>query len=326
MKKVLSIALAVAFIFAAMSISVFAANPTLCAECQKNPQHVVGHKFVNQETGEHYGDYRDGVEEDEFTSATGSHDITISFDRTVSGGGEGGGEGGGTSSTPETVIVHKYAVDVEYKALVINMAEILDNQKNTVAQVTVNGTQKDVTSYKYVWDVNAHKYVLVAVVPDGADTDTDPDEVVVSNNEDNYAGAYTIDAYKVINHSDLAIHYKDDASPSDNAIENYLSLDTNIETISGYNTNGEVSGFVTVEKATAGLGEGVGEATASPAEDNVYVKLIAKPAANNETTDIDDDTYTWLDVVNAWGSENEQDNFVIGTLTITIVPNDYSST
>ena len=273
MKKVLSIALAVAFIFAAMSISVFAAKQGIVGT-------VTGGGPGTNSVGSnaHLGNYKDGLTEEQFNHGmSGTHEITINFDKGSTGTGT---SDGGTNS----VIEHRYAVDVEYNNLVINMVEILDRADGT----------DDTVAYKYVWDVNTHAYVMI----DNAGNVLEDDPANNSEPVD-YAEGYTMDAYRVINHSDLAIKYTDALSFVDDK-DYAVTLTSSIDPVVG----GVVTeGTVNVTKAA------VGAATCSPSS-TTYNTITATPKTNK----------TWLDVVNAWGANNAEGNCVIGTLTITITP------
>lgn len=275
MKKILSITLAVAFIFAAMSISVFADEKCVgitCDVCNKigcddHVEHVVGNN--GDSTITHKQGYTDGV--DGFTSETGSHNITINFDK---GNTNAGTSGGGDANS---VIVHKYAVDIEYNDLMIDMTEILD---------VADGVKDEITNFKYVWDVTNHEYVVVK----NANSTSDKNVAEIAG----YKASHTMDAYKVINHSDLKIKFTDEAKTTSG--KNYkLNLSSSVGTTAQ-----------TVDKAYVGTGASVSEGP----DGSEWVVITATPTDEND----------WLDVVNAWGANNEQGACVIGTLTITITP------
>ena len=282
MKKILSIALAVAFIFAAMSISVFAANPTpeICETC--GTRHVVGHTATP-----HHNNYLDG-EDNIPANAKGTHDITIKFGSSTANGGTDSSIG--STNDDDSVIHHKYAVDILYNDFVIDMTKILDTQNNI--DVNVEGTPVQYKPIEYVWDVNTHKYVLIGeIVADPNNPSNAPVTQILTDTNDT---SYEMIAYKVVNHSDLPIQYKDEIV--DPKIPDALTLTTTL--------NGATD---TVNRAKAGVGNDEGSPAISAHD---WIKITAKPAGDKH----------WIDVVNAWGANNDYDEFVVANLVVTITP------
>jgi hypothetical protein len=228
MKKFLSCVLALALVFSLMSVTVFAtdSHPTTNHDGTAGSFAVVGTHGQNNNLNDGVG-FNDA-------SGSGTSDITVNFNGQVDGDGDNqGGGNGGTNST----IINKYAIDITYKALVIDLTEIPNDKQIT----TTSGRTYTVTT-TYTWDVNKYVYVPV-VTTEPAVEDEDEAEVEAATV---LTDPITIaDAYYITNHSDLPVYYK-------SALTN--TYDTSM-TMTLKNTDDDAetgAGFYMVDRATAG--------------------------------------------------------------------------
>ena len=171
MKKLISCVLAVALVFSLMGVSVFAGDKKLPFQGE-GIYDVIGTN--GDQATDTQNSYKDGADTID-SSKTASGDVTVNFNT-------------GSSSTDTNVIIDKYAIDIEYKDLIIDLTDI--------------DTTEDEKKYTFVWDVNVHKYVQID------ENGTVVDSVKLDND-------YVIDAYQVINHSSLPIYYKGVLTPDD---------------------------------------------------------------------------------------------------------------
>lgn len=283
MKKFLSIFLAVAFVFSAMCMSVLAADETTTSTKEAHPTDGVVVKdkqyWVVGEQGKN--DSLDNGKENIPANAGGTANITVNFNKDNTSGNQG---------TPVDIREHRYAVDIVYAELVINLGNVVTSTDDQTA-----------VEYHYVWNVNTYQYDLV-IKGDEEDTVITTENTNTTGLTVNLNAEYTIsNAFQIINHSDLPIYYSAEVAASDaNATEkNYIEFTFKKDNSSEATLSGSVDAVI------------VG--TAQNDKNSGTVALIAKPS----------DNYDWLDVINAL-SENEvtSGETAVGTITITITSTD----
>ena len=273
MKKILSCVLAIALVFSLMSMTVFAVEADVVDTTPSQDNNVIGtHGGPNG--------LANGV--DSFPNTTGGADITVNFNDDDPNDTDGDGE---TDST----ITNKYAIDITYAELVIDLTDIPSEQ-----EVIVNGVPTPVT-VNYVWSVDDHIYV--AQYTDNADNVVTPDTTVANTNPITIANAFMI-----TNHSDLAIWY----APA-------LNLDANkVQSMNMYFTNDTTevtTGNFMIRKATAGTFNEDGSVKTPGAEaDGKYHNIVARP-----TTD-------WVITINNMTAAAVANGDVIASLVVTFSP------
>lgn len=281
MKKFLSIFLAVAFVFSAMCMSVLAADETTTSTKETHPTNGVVVKdkqyWVVGEQGK--DDSLDNGKGNIPANAGGTANITVNFNKDNTSGNQ---------ETPVDIREHRYAVDIVYAELVINLGSVVTSTDNQTA-----------VAYHYVWNVNTYQYDLVIGGDEGA-TDT----VITTESTDtpgltvDLDAEYTIsNAFQIINHSDLPIHYSAvvAASNANETEKNFIEFEFKKDNSSNATLSGAVDAVI------------VG--TAQNDKNSGTVDLIAKPSNGNN----------WLDVINAL-SKNKvtSGETAVGTITITI--------
>lgn len=208
MKKILSIFLAVAFVFSAMCMSVLAGDmdyPTEGKAPTAGSYDVIGnHGDFNDPTSDNYSQsseklYLDGDEN--LTDKGLTADVHLQFNKKEN-----------DEYTEESIMQNRYAVDIEYWDLVIDLGEV-------ITSTTVG------TTYSYIWNVNTYEYDLV----DSAGN-------VIEPSDDTHKDPYEIQAFQVTNHSDMPIYYSTTTSLTGAADEN---MD-----LSPVNANGTVGAAV----------------------------------------------------------------------------------
>ena len=211
MKKFLSIFLAVAFVFSAMCMSVLAGDmdyPTEGKAPTAGSYDVIGnHGDFNDSTSDNYSQsseksYLDGDEN--LTDKGLIADVHLQFNKKEN-----------DEYTEESIMQNRYAVDIEYWDLVIDLGEV-------ITSTTVG------TTYSYIWNVNTYEYDLV----DSAGT-------VIEPSEDTHKDPYEIKAFQVTNHSDMPIYYSTTTLLTGNAADNM--------NLSPVHANGTVDAAVAVE-------------------------------------------------------------------------------
>ena len=194
MKKFLSCVLAMALVFSLMSVTVFAGDAKLPV-AGAGQYDVIGTQGDTTDTSI---SYQDGVTD--FDNKTVGADVGVNFGTTTTTDPDSGE----TTTTVNTnnVIEHRYAIDILYKELVFDLTKLTPTE---VIPDPENPEETVERTYKFVWDVTQHTYVMVEVI-DGV-----PGEVVDPNDQTNDAltdAEVTIEgAFQVINHSDLVVNY-----------------------------------------------------------------------------------------------------------------------
>lgn len=267
MKKFLSCVLAMALVFSLMSVTVFAGT-----RHPDDPAAVVGGTYnVIGTQGDRAGasnSYEDGVTSFAEKGVTG--DLNVSFVYKT----EEDVEGGGTTSVEHNILEHRYAIDIVYKDLLLDLGQL------TTTKIIKEGNVEKEITVKFVWDVNKHAYVMVntetkEIVNDGDTTTNDAvtatDEVVLE------------DAFYIVNHSDKDINYT--ANIAVDTYENVLDLgidtanarDLARQTIARctVDASGVSSGAINNDGATAH------DIIATP--DNDWAKTISSLAASAQT-------------------------------------------
>lgn len=261
MKKILSCVLAIALVFSLMSMTVFA------SDTHPTPKHdgTAGGPFAVVGTHGQNGDLTDGVD---FNNATGSgtSDITVNFNGQVDGDGDGqGGGNGGTNST----IINKYAIDITYKALVIDLTEIPNDKQIT----TTSGHTYTVTT-TYTWDVNNYVYVPVVKTEPAVEAEDEAEVEAATVLTD----PITItDAYYITNHSDLPVYYK-------SALTNTYDTSMTMTLKDTYGDTATGAGFYMVDRATAGTYVSESDINPGSARNGKTHYIEATPATDWLTT------------------------------------------
>ena len=295
MKKLISCLLAVLLVCSVMSMNVFADNTP-----------VVGNHGGN--------DINNGVNEEDFpgTNPNGSSsaDVTVNFGQTTDSNGTTNNPGDDNNS----VIVHKYAVDITYGSFLLDLTN-LQLGKDTNG---TDGIQDDEKLYM-VWDVNTHKYVLCFATTDAEGVITyTPADIGGQNDattEDDVAADILQTPVKlpgyvtITNHSDLSVNSKVEIAPDGDktriswAIAEEVAATADRDTgADSYNADKTVVNQL-IGKAVAGSNGGNGEAT-----NGTTYNFTATPT----------DTDGWLGVIGNFINNNQAAK--IGTITVTIEP------
>ena len=199
MKKFLSCVLAMALIFSLMSVTVFAGtelHPNLDADKNNDVAITPGTQY--SAVGNHaapngeQNNYTDGVEK--FGPQGATSDVSVSFNHTT--------EDGEGNIVETDILIHRYAFDIEYKELVINLGDVI---------TTTTGSSGSY-DYHYQWNVNTYQYDLV-----GQNGEIIDPETVQTLDLD---APYVFDAYKLYNHSDKSISCAAVADLGKNSVAN----------------------------------------------------------------------------------------------------------
>lgn len=312
MKKLISCLLAVLLVCSLMSMSVFAADTT-------SP--IVGNKNNGLDGGV-------GEEDISNPNNPSSYPINVNFGQTTNPDGTTTPKDPSDSSgSDDSIIVHRYAVDITYGDLTLDLTN-LDLKSTTT---TTDPESGEVTSgevkYCMVWDVNAHRYVLCT--DDGDGTYTEVTEMPKIEGDADGDGTVeddeTIDVIKtpydlngtiyITNHSDLSVYtkltLKDNNHGSGISWKITDTQDSN-KFINGNNTiTADIQGYTatqTITKATAETTDPTtGAKISGSATNGSEYKFTATPAANMSNG--------WLDVV---GGLMNNTATTIGTITVTI--------
>ena len=276
MKKFLSCVLALALVFSLMSVTVFAAadefdpHPNTTKPKGEITYNVVGNEATGNTTDD--GSYTDG---DTSANGSASADVTINFEKTI-----GDGQGG---TTTVDIRENRYAVDITYQSLVIDLGRVVE----------IKDAQQQAVEYSYIWNVNTYSYDLVAnnntvvtengnVNVNGLTVDVDKDYVIT-------------DAFTISNHSDRQIYYvasiADDGANNDGLITFTLVRDA------------EDVATLTEKKVDAvNVGDNAPKTSA--------VTIKAAPAGDTN----------WLNVINSLTEKQIATGSSVGTITVTITP------
>ena len=266
MKKFLSCVLAMALVLSLMSTTVFAA------------ENVVG-TFGG-------GVIDDGKTIDQFGEGKTSAEIKVNFN----GNKDSDSDGDDDTTDPESTIENRYAVDITYVELVIDLTNIDDKVVDTTtSQVVPN------VAVKYVWNVNTHRYEKQYFE---GNSDTPMDPTATKTFEPSNDPVVIKDSFQITNHSDLAIWYIPTLSPNAKAVQMTMYLYDTEDTATDDNGVEQI-----VEKATAGVDGAVGTAT-----NGVMHEIYTSPTAN------------WVETINALSRATATNGDVIGQVLIKITP------
>lgn len=184
MKKILSIILASAMLIALMGTTVFAGE----AELPGDWNVTAGTKYWVVGTQDKTDTLADGVTTPDGNATA---NIKINFNKGDNTTGTGGGTGHGEA------IEERYAIDIEFGALLIDLTTITMPDPAGKAEA-VDG----VATYKFVWNVKTYTYEFVGVDSTGQVVDTtNPLEATAPST------ALSTEAFKIINHSSMPIQY-----------------------------------------------------------------------------------------------------------------------
>ena len=280
MKKFLSCVLAMALVFSLMSVTVFA------SDTHPTPKHdgTAGGPFAVVGTHGQNNDLSDGAD---FNNATGSgtSDITVNFNAQVDGDGDNqGGGNGGTNST----IINKYAIDITYKALVIDLTEIPNKKQIN----TTSGHTYTVTT-TYTWDVNNYVYVPNVKTEPAVEPGDEAEVEAATVLKDPITIA---DAYYITNHSDLPVYYKSALTNTYSTAMTMTLKDTASDKATG-------AGFYMVDRATAGTYVSESDITPGDARNGKTHYIEATPATD------------WLTTINELGGTVSNGD-PVGSITI----------
>ena len=288
MKKFLSCVLALALVFSLMSMTVFAGDelhpnlqdPSSNTVAGDTPYQVVGTQGDKAGTST---SHNDGVTSFVEKGVTG--DLNVSFVYET----EEDVEGGGTTTVERNILEHRYAIDIVYKDLLLDLGQL------TTTTIVKEGDVTEEITVKFVWDVNKHAYVMVntetnEIVNDGdtntEDTVTAADEVVLA------------DAFYIVNHSDKDIDYTAHIAVSDYEAVLNLGIDT---------ANARDLATTTIARCTvdaSGVSSGAINNDGATAHD-----IIATP-------DVD-----WATTISSLAA-SAQAKVKVGTIEIKVVPTD----
>lgn len=184
MKKILSIILASAMLIALMGTTVLAGTATIPDD--KNVTKGTEYWVVGKQ-GE-TGTLADGVG-DPNGSATANIKINFNKGDNTTGTGDGTGHG--------EAIEERYAIDIEFGALLIDLTNITMPDSAGKAEKA-----EGVETYKFVWNVKTYTYEFVGIDSTGKVVNTtNPLEATIPST------ALSTDAFKIINHSSMPIQY-----------------------------------------------------------------------------------------------------------------------
>ena len=272
MKKFLSILLAAAMLVAVFGVNVLAAtephpvSPNTHDGSAKE-YWVIGEQGKNS-------DIDNGRTEAEFNAPVGvTSNINVNFNVNTSGT-PGVGDG--------NAVEERYAVDINYWDLVVD----LTNLETTIDSGSNAGT------YKYVWDVNTHTYVLLNTADENADTSG---AAVELGNAPLY-----IDAFQIVNHSSKSVWYNAKVTNSVESIMTLKIITKNPGPPVTYDT------FVFVNPTDVASSIELARATNAASQSSVYA-FEATPT-----------TGTWADVMNSLVTGGYATGNSIGTLTIRV--------
>lgn len=285
MKKLISCLLAVALVFSLMGVSVFAGttahpnnqNPSSNEVTAGTQYWVVGAQDDNSD------DIGKGVTGFGETGVTADVNVNFKYNATTED------VNGNPVEDTFNVIESRYAIDIVYKDLTLDLGTLTTTETHTA-----QGTIREVT-YKFVWDVNTHKYVMVnaetnEVVYDGVtnvNQSIDIDQEVVIKN-----------AFYIINHSDKAIDYTADIAVVGYSNVLYLGIDSAEDT--DLDTQTIAKCFVDA----SGVSSGAQNTDATTAHN-----IVATPKTD------------WITTVGALHAQGN-DKTKVGTITIKVLPND----
>ncbi len=289
MKKVLSIALALALVLSVMSVSVFAADngthPTVKDGSVHNGD-AGSYWLVGQQGNSDSID--NGKTKDDFTPGKADSYITINFNKKDEGNTDIPGADDGDNIGGGDAIEDRYAIDIEYWDLVIDLTDIpnvvLTTDKDGDGEVDVGDTVTIVTK---VWNVNAHRYDNKEEEK-SVETDEEAENLNEGLTDDTDAAPITIDAFQVTNHSSLSIWYHSELQTLAKADE-ALNLKLDQDKV-----------LLEVTRATAPVD---GAETGTATHGSVH-KLTAEPAA------------TWVEAINALAGNNYVTGSIIGSITV----------
>lgn len=273
MKKFLSIFLAVAFVFSAMCMSVLAGKTHPGAEAIESGEQY----WVVGEQGKD-GNLNNGVEAGKFPETGVDADVSLNFTHTTKT------DENGNTINSKNVIEHRYAIDITYSDLVINLGDV-------ITKVTEGGTTESY-EYFYRWNVNTYQYDLVD--SQGNLIEIDPEE----NTELNLNQKHTFNAFTITNHSDQKIYYKAQAD-----LEKNQTAKANMVLIADTAADAYVDKATVTSKAADGA-----TTTAGAPGTSAMQTLSVTPAAGLD----------WLTVVNNLMAANITEETVVGTLTVTV--------
>lgn len=282
MKKILSCVLAIALVFSLMSMTVFAGedhptDPSLVTGTQYN---VIGTQGDRANASDSHDD---GVTSFVEKGVTG--DLNVSFVYET----EEDVVGGGTTTVEHNILEHRYAIDIVYKDLLLDLGQL------TTTTIIKEGDVEEEITVKFVWDVNKHAYVMVntdtnEIVNDGDTTTNDvataADEVVLA------------DAFYIVNHSDKDINYT--ANITVNTYEDVLNL--GIDTANARDLTTQTIARCTVD--ASGVSSGAINDDGATAHD-----IIATP-------DVD-----WATTISSLAA-SAATKVKVGTIEIRVVPTD----
>lgn len=281
MKKILSIVLSVALVLSLFGVNVLAAENDLV-----NPVTEAGGYDVVGSHGGSSANPTPSIDNGVSTipgGAGANAQITVNFNDDNENGGSGGGTTGNSS------IQNRYAIDITFTDLVIDLTNIGRTDTNSDGSITSADAPADIV---YVWDVNKHVYIPHKEVggelqPDDSYTPAENDAAVIINN-----------AFYVTNHSDLEIYY----TPALDGVNSLLKM-----SIRNGLTGGDQSGVTfCVDRATAGTYTNSSTIVEGSATNGMPHNIETIPANDSD----------WLTVLNNLQHDIEN-NAQVGLLTIT---------
>ena len=293
MKKLISCLLAVLLVCSLMSMNAFAVDLG---------KTTTGDSYIIVGDPSNEGNINEGVGED-LANGSSNADITVNFgqpgDNNNTNGGNGVANGG--------IIVNRYAVDITYGELILDLTSL---------DFTTDPTNPDYdedtdTDYYMVWDVNDHKYVLctksvvegvVTYNPVDADDDGDITDNLPQEEADILNTPFTVTGgVTITNHSDLSVNTE---LTLDTANNGDLTWTITTENGNANTTPEDANKYTeTIAKAEAGIGDAPGRAT-----DGATYKFVASPATTMANG--------WLDVIG--NLLNGTSSVTVGTVYVTI--------
>ena len=284
MKKFLSCVLALALVFSLMSMTVFAGDAKLpdgTNVTAAGQYDVIGTHGDKADTSTSHDD---GVTSFVEKGVTG--DLNVSFVYET----EEDVEGGGTTTVEHNILEHRYAIDIVYKDLILDLGQL------TTTTIVKEGNVTEEITVKFVWDVNAHAYVMVntktnEIVNDGdintEDAVTAKDEVVLEK------------AFYIVNHSDKDIDYTASITVSDYEDVLKLGIDT---------ANATNLATTTIDRCTVDA-SGVSSGAINEDGDVEAHDIIATPVTD------------WATTISSLAA-SAQTKVKVGTIEIKVVPTD----
>jgi hypothetical protein len=282
MKKFLSIVLSVALVLSLFGMNVLAAENDLV-----NPVTEAGSYDVVGSHGGSGGNPTPSIDDgkSEIPGGAGANaQITVNFHDDNGNGGSGDGTTGNSS------IQNRYAIDITFTDLVIDLTNIGRTDTNSDGSITSEEAPADIV---YVWDVNKHVYIPHKR---GADGKLQPDDSYIP--AANKAAVIINNAFYVTNHSDLEIYY----TPSLSSVNSLLSMSIR----NTLTTEDQAGKTFRVDRATAGTYTNSTTFVEGAATDGMPHNIETIPANDSD----------WLTVLNNLQSDIEN-NAQVGLLIIT---------